>query len=84
VNRIASAAINGTIVAAVPYTLNAAVKYVGVEGSGNANIDNFAVQTGDVATAPAVMAVPPATTTTFATTPITSDVLGTSAGSVLA
>jgi len=73
--------INGATVATVPYTLTSAVKYVGVEGSWNANIDNFAVSQGAVA--PLAPAAPAAPATAFGTTAITSDLL-TSGGSVLA
>jgi hypothetical protein len=82
VNHVASASLNGVIVASLPYTLTGAVKYVGAEGSYNANVDNFTVATG------AVTDPPPITTTAaksnFSTTPITSDVLQTAPASVLA
>src|SRR4051812_9361875 len=47
VNHVAAATINGQVVASVPYTAQA-IKYVGVEGSSNANIDNFTVRAGTV------------------------------------
>src|SRR5689334_15296875 len=53
VNHIASASLNGVVLAQLPYTATSAIKYVGVEGSWNANIDNFTVQTGAIAPAPA-------------------------------
>jgi len=86
VNRVATASVNGVVVASVPYVLSGAVKYVGVEGSWNANVDNFAVQTGAITpppTEPAPTSSTTSTSTTFGTAAITSDLL-TSPGSVLA
>jgi hypothetical protein len=82
-NRVVSASINGQTVATVPYVMTSAVKYVGVEGSWYANVDNFAVSQGAVTPlAPAPVVAPVAAATTFGTTPIKSDLLG-SSGSVL-
>ena len=47
VNHVAAATINGQLVASVPTTAQP-IKYVGVEGSANANIDNFTVRAGSV------------------------------------
>jgi len=47
VNHIASASINGNVVASVPYTAQT-IKYVGLEGSNNGNADNFSVYRGTV------------------------------------
>jgi len=54
VNHIAEATINGTLVASIPYTAPA-IKYVGVEGTTNADVDNFNVWAGS-----ATDAMPPA------------------------
>ena len=83
VNRVAAASLNGVVVASLPYTLNGAIKYVGIEGSWNANVDNFAVKTGAITPPPPDPVVATAPTSTAGTTGITSDVL-TSPGSVLA
>jgi hypothetical protein len=64
VNHVAAATINGTVVASVPYTAQS-IKYVGAEGTNNANIDNFSVWNGMAPDPmPAAVAAPatPATT----------------------
>jgi hypothetical protein len=80
VNHVAAASVNGVVVASFPFTLTGAIKFVGVEGSWNANANNFAVQSGAIAV-PVAAAVPAGTFGTTAVT--TNDVLGAS-GSVLA
>jgi hypothetical protein len=52
VAHVAAATIDGTVVASVPST-SADVRYVGVEGSLNANVDNFTVRAGTVTDQPA-------------------------------
>src|SRR4051812_3909081 len=47
VNHVAAATINGDVVASVPYTAQP-IRYVGVEGSNNGNVDNFTVRSGTV------------------------------------
>ena len=47
VNQVASATVDGNVVASVPYAAQS-IKYVGVEGSLHANVDNFSVRTGTV------------------------------------
>jgi hypothetical protein len=64
VNQVAAATINGGVVASVPYAAQA-IRYVGVEGTFNANIDNFTVRAGTVTDSmPGNVAAPatPATT----------------------
>jgi hypothetical protein len=68
----------------VPYSLTSAVKYVGVEGSWYANVDNFAVSAGAVAPLPPAAPAAAPVASGFGTTPITNDVLLPSSGSVLA
>jgi len=46
VNHVAMATIDGTVVASVPYTAQT-IKYAGVEGSGNANVDNLSIWAGN-------------------------------------
>lgn len=58
VNHVAAATINGEVVASVPYVAQA-IKYVGVEGSHYANVDNFSVWRGTVTDPmPAAIAAP--------------------------
>jgi hypothetical protein len=45
VNHIAEAAINGKLVASIPYTAPA-IRYVGAEGTTDADVDNFSVTSG--------------------------------------
>ena len=45
VNHVAEATINGNLVASIPYTA-LAIKYVGAEGTTNADVDNFNVWSG--------------------------------------
>ena len=60
--------------------LTSAVKYVGVEGSWNVNIDNFQATTGAAQAPPAAAG----TTSLFSSMSMKADsVLGTSTGSVL-
>jgi hypothetical protein len=47
VNHVAAASINGEVVASVPYTAQT-IKYVGLEGSHYASVDNFTVRAGTV------------------------------------
>ena len=47
VNHVAAASIDGNVVASVPYTASS-IKYVGLEGSLHANVDNFSVSQGTV------------------------------------
>ena len=68
VNHVATASLNGVVLATLPYTATAPIKYVGVEGSWNANIDNFTVQSGAIAPAAPATALTNGvhtTTTTF-------------------
>jgi hypothetical protein len=58
VNHVAEARVDGNIVASVPYTASA-IKYVGVEGDTNADIDNFSVWSGSATDPmPAAVAAP--------------------------
>src|SRR3954464_1313709 len=64
VNHVAAASIDGTVVASLPYAAQT-IKYVGIEGTANANVDNFSVWAGTVTDPmPAAVAPPagPATT----------------------
>ena len=63
VNHVAAATINGTVVASVPYAASS-VKYVGVEGSLNGNVDNFTVRAGTVNDPPPESVAPPPTPVT--------------------
>jgi hypothetical protein len=88
VNHVATASINDIVVASVPYTATGAIKYTGVEGSWNAMVDNFTVQTGAIAVA--TPAAPSTTssslfssTSSTTTGTVSSSVLGTGSTSVL-
>jgi hypothetical protein len=92
VNHVATASINGNVVASLPYALTGAIKYTGVEGSWYSTIDNFTVQTGAIAvpvtTASAVTAPSSSSSSSslFSSTSIgtvASSVLGTGTTSVL-
>ena len=83
VNKVATASINDVVVATTPFSAQA-IKYVGVEGSWDASIDNFTVQTGAIAVpppaAPTTVIEPTTTfssTSTSSTGAVSSSVLGT-------
>ena len=58
VNHVAAATVDGNVVASVPYNASS-IRYVGVEGSLNANVDNFSVWQGTVTDPmPAAVAAP--------------------------
>jgi hypothetical protein len=58
VNHVAAATIDGAEVASVPYNASS-IKFVGVEGSYVANVDNFTVRTGTVNDPPPAAVAPP-------------------------
>ena len=60
VNHVAAGMIDGTVVASVPYTASA-IKFVGVEGSWGANVNNFTVRSGTVTDPIPAAVAPPAT-----------------------
>ena len=70
VNHIAAASLNGNVIAQIPFSA-APIKYVGVEGSWYATVDNFQVQTGAVQ--PPAAAAP--TTSLFSSTSVARDPL---------
>jgi hypothetical protein len=51
VAHVAEATVDGVVVASVPYTAQT-IEYVGVEGSGSGNVDNFTVRTGSMTDTP--------------------------------
>jgi len=58
VNHVAEATINGNLVASIPYTAPA-IKYVGAEGTTDADVDNFSVTSGSATDPlPAAVAAP--------------------------
>ena len=73
VAHVASASINGQVIASLPLTTTS-IKYVGVEGSWYAMVDNFAVQSGTIQP-PTVVTSPTSTTTSTTTTQSTANSL---------
>jgi hypothetical protein len=60
VNHVAAATLDGNVVASVPY-IASTIKYVGVEGNWQANVDNFTVRSGTVTDPPPAAVAPPVT-----------------------
>jgi hypothetical protein len=76
VAHVAAASLNGQVVAEVPYTATAAIKYAGIEGSSVATVDNFGLRKGSVtdgaAGASAPIAAAAKTASLFSSTPVSS------------
>ena len=63
VNHVAAATVDGIVVASVPYTAKP-IGFAGVEGSLNANVNNFTVRAGAVTDPMPAAVAPPASTAT--------------------